>query len=130
MAHVWLRYATHLASMAFAACAHAGTPLQFVTEPFPPFNFEENGKAAGPMVEVLQAVCKEAKLSCSAQIMPWRRALAMAESGQADGIFSILHGPEKAQNFVLSDPVIRTAYGFLPPKILAGVTPPPAVCRA
>ena len=68
------------------------------------------------MVEILQAVCKDAKLTCTTQIMPWRRALAMAESGQVDGIFSILHGPEKAQNFVLSEPIIRTAYSFFAPK--------------
>ncbi len=116
MAHVWLRYAAPIALFTFASSVHAGVPLQFVTEPFPPFNFEESGRAAGPMVEILQAVCKDAKLTCTTQIMPWRRALAMAESGQVDGIFSILHGPEKAQNFVLSEPIIRTAYSFFAPK--------------
>lgn len=116
MAPVGFRYATLLTAFALAGAAQAAAPLQFVTEPFPPFNFEENGQVAGPMVEVLQSVCKGAKITCTAHIMPWRRALAMAESGQADGIFSILHGPEKARDFVLSDPVIRTAYSFFAPR--------------
>lgn len=116
MAPEWLRSATLVAALALAGPVHAAAPLQFVTEPFPPFNFEENGQVAGPMVEVLHAVCKAAKIRCTTQIMPWRRALSMAEGGQVDGIFSILHGPEKARNFVLSDPVIRTAYSFFAPK--------------
>ncbi len=111
MAPNWFRY-TPLVAALLVGSAQASAALQFVTEPFPPFNFEENGKAAGPMLDILQAVCKEARLTCSAQIMPWRRALAMAESGQVDGIFSILHGPERTQHFTLSDPVIRTSYSF------------------
>lgn len=116
MAHVWRRCAAQISALALATAAHAGATLQFVTEPFPPFNFEENGQVAGPMVDVLQLVCKSAQIRCTTHIMPWRRALAMAEAGQVDGIFSLLHGPEKAQNFILSDPVIRTAYSFFAPK--------------
>lgn len=116
MAHTWLQRATLTVVFTLAGTVHASAALLFVTEPFPPFNFEENGQVAGPMVEVLQAACKRAQITCNTRILPWRRALAMAESGHADGIFSILHGPEKAENFVLSDPVIRTAYSFFAPK--------------
>lgn len=99
-----------------AGGVHARSSLQFVTESFPPFNYEANGAASGPMVDVLQAVCEQAQLACSVRLLPWRRAIALAEGGQVDGIFSILHGPGKAEQFFLSDPVIATRYSFFASK--------------
>lgn len=96
----------------FIPFAAASNSLHFVTEPFPPFSYEEGGKAAGPMAEVIQAVCAEAKVSCTSEVMPWRRAIAEAEEGRVDGIFSILHGPDREKKFFLSDPIISSAYSF------------------
>jgi len=101
-----------MVAILIAAPATAADGLHFVTEPFPPFSYEENGKAAGPMAEVIQAVCAVAKMTCTAEVMPWRRALADAEEGRVDGIFSILHGPDREKKFFLSDPIISSAYSF------------------
>ena len=68
--------------------------------------------AAGPMLEIIQAACGMAQITCTAEIMPWRRALALAENGRVDGIFSILLNESREKKFFLSDPIIRTAYSF------------------
>ncbi len=84
--------------------------LYFVTEPFPPYTYAEQGEAAGPMVDVLKAACRELKRSCRIEVMPWRRALALAQQGEADGIFTVVDTPERRVYFHISVPVIDARY--------------------
>lgn len=93
-----------------ALAAEAKTPpLKFATEPYPPFQYEEAGKPAGPLIEILQAVCSAAEFECTAQIMPMRRTLTTAGSGLLDGISIALRTPEREKSFYLSDDVVRTS---------------------
>lgn len=85
-------------------------PLHFVTEPFPPYTYAVKDKAAGPMVDVLRAVCEQLKRSCTIEVLPWRRALSLAERGAADGIFTVLDTPERRAFFHISLPVIDARY--------------------
>jgi len=86
--------------------------LRFVTESFPPFNYQEEGAASGPMVKIVQSVCGQMKVECKIELLPWRRALLSVEQGEADGIFSLLKVPERARIFHFSTPVIETAYAI------------------
>lgn len=97
-----------LAQLSTAACA--SRELYFVTEPFPPYTYAEDGEAAGPMVAVLKAACAELKRSCRIEVMPWRRALALAQRGEADGIFTIVDTPERRVYFHVSVPVLDAHY--------------------
>jgi len=99
----------------FIGTSHA-EDYKFVTEEFPPFNFNENDKAAGPMPEVIQAICAEIKKTCSITVLPWRRALEMAESGEATGIFSVVDVPVRREKFFMLAPVFRSAYAFFAPQ--------------
>jgi polar amino acid transport system substrate-binding protein len=100
-------------AMAFSLRAYsADATLHFVTEPFPPFSYEENGVAAGPMNDVILSVCKAAGVTCDAVVMPFRRAIAMGELGVMDGIFSIRNVPERKNAFYLSDPIVKTGNTF------------------
>lgn len=90
--------------------ASAGPSKLFVTEPFPPYTFEQDGEPAGPMVDVLKAVCVELNWSCRIELLPWRRALAMAERGQADGLFTLLDTPQRQSLMRASLPVIDARY--------------------
>ncbi len=91
--------------------AHA-VELKFGSQNFPPFCFEENGKSVGPAVEILQAMCASAKVTCQTPVLPWRRAQRDAESGALDGIFVIKRTPERAAHFTFSDPFVRSTYSF------------------
>ncbi len=84
--------------------------MTFVMDPFPPFTYEENGKAAGPMSETIRAVCAELKRECKLEIYPWRRALIMAEEGLVDGIYAIADIPQRHQQFRMTPPIIESAY--------------------
>ena len=86
--------------------------LHFATEEFAPFTMEENGKATGPMVEVVLAVCAAAKFTCQIDVLPWRRAFALIEEGHIDAMFSILPTPEREKTFIFSAPIVQTGYSF------------------
>ncbi|MDM4768145.1 transporter substrate-binding domain-containing protein [Pelomonas sp. SE-A7] len=90
--------------------AMAEPARSFVTEPFPPYTYAERGKAAGPMVAVLQAVCEELRWNCLVEVLPWRRALGLAQAGRVDGIFTVVDTPERRVYFHVSQPVIAARY--------------------
>jgi len=90
----------------------AATIKLFVTEPFAPYTYERDGQAAGPMVDVLQAVCGRLRWQCKVQVLPWRRALGMAERGQVHGIFTLLETPERRALFRFSTPVVEARYAL------------------
>lgn len=105
----------HLAGCSLAALlmASAGAEnLRFVTESFQPFTYEEGGKGAGPIADIVQSVCGRIKAVCTIDVLPWRRALLLAEQGEADGIFTVLKVPEREKKFFLTEPVVETAYAL------------------
>jgi polar amino acid transport system substrate-binding protein len=104
----WLVCAAALQSLPAAAME-----MRFVTEPFPPYTYATEGRAAGPMVDVLQAACAKLAWTCSVEVLPWRRALAMAQRGEVEGAFTIVDSPERRQYFHVSPPVIEARYVLL-----------------
>lgn len=93
-----------------AAPAAAVEPMSFVMEPLPPFVVDDKGVASGPFPDIVRAACHELKRECQFTILPWRRALALAEAGKADGIFVFVRSPEREKLFHFTDPVLQTAY--------------------
>jgi len=91
--------------------AQAASSWTFVTEPFPPYTYaDKSGRAAGPMVDVLERVCQKLERHCTIEVMPWRRALRLAEEGQVDGIFTLLATAERRTRFYISPPVLAARY--------------------
>ncbi|HEY8877633.1 MAG TPA: transporter substrate-binding domain-containing protein [Roseateles sp.] len=106
MGRWWL--AVGLAGMGTLASA---ADFRFVSEPLPPYSYETDGRAAGPMVDVLQAACARLEWRCSVEILPWRRALRMAQAGEVEGMFSIVTPPMTARpRFHVSPPVVEGRY--------------------
>jgi polar amino acid transport system substrate-binding protein len=96
----------------WCAASYAADSLHFVTEPFPPFNYDENGVATGPTVKIVREVCTRIKIECTFEILPWRRAIMLAEQGKANGIFAIINTPDRAKIFYFSTPIVETAYSL------------------
>ena len=96
--------------LAGSAMAAQTAERRFVTEHFPPYTYAENGRAAGPMVDLLEAACAELGWRCRVEVLPWRRALAEAQRGAADGIFTVVDTPERRVYFHVSVPVIDARY--------------------
>ena len=89
--------------------------LRFVTEDFPPFTYASAtataDRAAGPFVEIVEAVCARMGVDCPVQLLPWRRALALAEMGEVDGIFTVIRSPERERAFHLTRMLVTSRYG-------------------
>lgn len=86
--------------------------LHFVTHSLPPYSFEQNGRAAGPMVEILALACARIGIDCQTQVLPWRRALSLVEQGSVEGIFSVIDIPERQYQLHLLRPVLSLRYAF------------------
>ena len=95
-----------------AAPAAAGEKIRFVTLEFAPFIYGENQKVAGPGRDIIEAVCAEAKLECSYDIYPWRRAQELMKSGDADAMMVIGRNPKREEWIRFSPPHFRTEYGL------------------
>jgi len=95
-----------------AASLAAAQPRQFVTEPFAPYTYEQDGRAAGPMVDVLQEVCAQLRWQCHVRVLPWRRAMHLAERGEVHGIFTLLETPERRALFRFTAPVVEARYAL------------------
>lgn len=100
--------------------------LMFVTKPFAPYVYDgPDGRAAGPLVDVLASICASNGWHCAVRVLPWRRALRMALDGKADGIFPVVNSSSRRQSFRLSPVVVKARYVLVAhpaaaPKIRAG----------
>lgn len=111
-----LRWAILLSVMLIAwPVSSTERALRFVTQSFAPFSYEESGQAAGPAVDIMRAVCDTAGVRCLFSVMPWRRAVAEVQNGQADGLFPLLPSRDREKTLWLSAPLLSTAYGFFVP---------------
>ncbi|QPF71799.1 transporter substrate-binding domain-containing protein [Roseateles sp. DAIF2] len=105
------RCAAWVAVLSLLQPAAADPPRHFVTEPFPPYTYAgAGGSPAGPMVEVLREACAALQWQCEIELLPWRRALAQAQRGEVDGIFTVVDTPERRAYFHVSVPVIDARY--------------------
>lgn len=90
----------------------AADNMRFVTEIFPPFSMEEGGKATGPIADIVRQVCQRLKTECVIEVLPWRRAMSMAEKGEVDGIYPSIRNAEREKAFYLGSPIVDTAYSL------------------
>jgi polar amino acid transport system substrate-binding protein len=89
--------------------------LTFVTEPFPPYSYPVSSSdptAAGPMAEVVQAVCARIRATCHARVYPWREAYFMVTDGQVDGMFSLMPTEDRKKILYFTDVSVGGAYTF------------------
>lgn len=67
---------------------HAESRLEIVTDPWPPYAYEQNGQAVGTDVDTALAVFKQMGIHAEIKLLPWKRCLAMVENKQADAILA------------------------------------------
>jgi len=63
--------------------------LEVVTEQYPPYNYEEDGKVKGVGTEVVEEVLKEAGIKYNIRVLPWVRALKYAKEKENVLIYCI-----------------------------------------
>lgn len=69
-------------------CVAAEPALDIVTDPWPPYAYEENGKVVGTDVEITLAVLERLGVKASIRLLPWKRCLGLIKTQQADAILA------------------------------------------
>lgn len=81
-------------------------PLKLVTEDYPPYAFRENGELKGTSVEQIQLIMKTTGQEHDIEMMPWARALTLAETQPRYCVFTTTHNAERDQNFKWVEPLL------------------------
>jgi polar amino acid transport system substrate-binding protein len=107
-----MRMTLSLFTLLLSAGHTAANELHFVTEEFPPFSYSRGNNAGGALPDVVNRVCLLLNYHCSIDVLPWRRALQLAEDGQADGIFTVIDSPARNQAFFITPMLVTSGYDF------------------
>lgn len=83
--------------------ALASEPIRLVTGNYPPYEYEEAGEVKGLVVEVLKEAFSRSNQNVEFTVVPWARALWMAQHGEADGVFATIKTPEREQTLSFSN---------------------------
>lgn len=75
--------------------AHAEQTIEIVTDPWPPYAYEENGKIVGTDVEVTVAVLKQMGITAKFKLLPWKRSLGLVKNNKADAILAVSFTEER-----------------------------------
>jgi polar amino acid transport system substrate-binding protein len=78
-------------------------PIRLVTGNYPPYEYEENGQSKGIVVEIVTEAFRRSNQTAQISVMPWARALRLAQEGFADGVFTAVKTPEREQTLLYSD---------------------------
>ena len=84
----------------FASTANIPKKLRIVTEHLPPYQIAQNGSLVGGASSlIMNELLKRAGIKSRVEVLPWARALKIAESEKNVLIFSIVRSPERESQF-------------------------------
>jgi len=93
-------------ALAAAPCVHAAD-LHGYTEPLPPLNYAENGDARGFSTELLRAMAARAALSVDIQVLPWPRAVLMAQDDTRSVLYTLTRTAAREGQYRWVGPIAR-----------------------
>lgn len=100
-----MRYLIMIACLLFGSVAQA-EDLRLVTEEYPPFSFREDGKYKGASIDQVDILMKQAGLDYTIDMMPWARALTLAEKEPMYCVFTTAHNEERDPHFKWVEPLL------------------------
>ena len=74
---------------------------------FPPYEFEENGKARGILVRVVETVFKKGNIPLELKFLPFKRAYEYTRNNEIDGLFNFYKTPNRMEYFDYSESIIK-----------------------
>lgn len=84
--------------------------LNIIGHNFPPFQYPENGRVIGPMVEIMRLMCEMTFTRCNITSKMFIESMPLVEQGTVDMIFTVSDTPDRRQSLHLFDPIILTSY--------------------
>jgi polar amino acid transport system substrate-binding protein len=82
-------------------------PLQLVTEDYPPFAFRDGSELKGAAVEQVELIMKQTGMEHRLEMMPWARALTLAEKQPMHCVFTTAHNAERHPHFKWVEPLLQ-----------------------
>ncbi|MDR7271073.1 polar amino acid transport system substrate-binding protein [Pelomonas saccharophila] len=89
----------------FAAAAADEAALLGITENLAPLNYLDAGRPQGFSVELLKRMAAGASLRLELQVLPWQRAMQVAETSPLSVLFSLTRTPEREAQFQWVGPI-------------------------
>jgi len=86
----------------------AAGDIRLVTENYPPLNYLENGQIKGSSMDLIRLVMRNGNIPYSVEIMPWARAIALAEIEPDFCVFTAVHDEERDQKFKWIEPLLKS----------------------
>lgn len=99
-----MRMLSVLLLLAAAPAAEAQT-IKFTTEDYPPYNYRQGDGYGGAGYEQVVEMMKIVGVDYTVELMPWARALALAESKPDHCVFTTAHIPERDLRFKWVEPL-------------------------
>ncbi len=87
--------------------AAADDVLLGITENLPPLNYLEDGNPQGFSVELLRMMASQAGVRLELQVLPWQRAMQVAEANAQSVLFSLTRTPEREAQFQWVGPIAQ-----------------------
>lgn len=81
--------------------------ITFVTEEYAPFSYSDSGTIKGVAVEQVHQIAVAAGLSYRIEIMPWARAVVLAERRQDHCVFTTGHNRARDKRFRWVEPLLK-----------------------
>ena len=86
------------------------TVLFLGNETLPPFNFMKNGKPAGLVVDLAEALAKRLHNPVEIRLMDWAQAQRLVLEDQADALLQINSDTERLKIYDFSDPLLTSEF--------------------
>ena len=86
--------------------------LTIITEDWPPYNYEENGKVKGFSTEIVQAILQELNLSYKIQVLPGARGEKLLDEGAQIMILSLFRTAEREKKYKWIGPIAEDVIYF------------------
>jgi polar amino acid transport system substrate-binding protein len=87
--------------LAFLSFSLSAERLKFVAENLPPYHYkDQNGQIAGALVDVVNAVAKQANVEYDIELYPFARAFSMLQNKSNVLMFSLLNSPSRQKQFI------------------------------
>lgn len=93
------------ALLGLPAVAQAECPLLGFTENLAPLNYQDGAEVRGFSVELLHKMAAACGLPLELQVLPWQRAMQMAETQANSVLFSLTRTPEREAQFQWVGPI-------------------------
>lgn len=103
-----------LLSALLTAHVSAATPLLLTTEIYPPFNYlsAKTAKPEGISVDIVAALMARVQQPYSIRLLPWQRAISLAEKQPDTCVFSMSRTPEREVRYRWIGPLVRNDWAL------------------